>query len=298
MLQSRSDPSIEIGLRDRPRLIGGAIGGAITIDPEPDSAGIARVLREQIGVDPSNPSVVLNLAAIGITNGTWRNSPLEDWHGEGRICDGGMLRVNVATTKLVREVLTDHLGEIVGDEGVALTAIEDLADLEADFSDELFVSIFERLVDPVRVLPDGRTLRQLAGEDLDELVDHMDRALGAIAASAERHGLDFALLRAAAHGGLACSHWWGTPWWPDIVTEFLARLEDPDHPHWGKDRARYARLPTQPAEVVDRRQLRRLLVDAPEALSAEGAAYCVAAGIGFIHEPIRARKAAGTDGRA
>jgi hypothetical protein len=50
------------------------------------------VLREQIGVDPSNLSVVLNLAAVGITNGTWRNSPLEDWHGEGRIHDGGMLR--------------------------------------------------------------------------------------------------------------------------------------------------------------------------------------------------------------
>jgi hypothetical protein len=83
------------------------------------------VLREQIGVDPSNPSVVLNLAAIGITNGTWG-----------------------------------------------------------------FVEIFERLADPVRVLPDGRTLRHLAGEDLDELVAHMDRALGGIAASAERHGLD------------------------------------------------------------------------------------------------------------
>lgn len=93
--------------------------------------------------------------------------------------------------------------------------------MEADFSDELFVAIFERLADPVRVLPDGRTLRHLAGEDLDELVDHMDRALGGIAASAERHGLDFALLRAAAHGGLACSHWWGTPWWPDIVNEFI-----------------------------------------------------------------------------
>ena len=119
-------------------------------------------------------------------------------------------------------------------------------------------------------------------------------ALCGMAASAERHGLDFALQRAAAHGGLACSHWWGTPWWPDIVTKLLARLEDPDHSHWGKDRDWYARLPTQPAEVADRRQLRRLLLDAPEALSDEGAAFCIAAGIGFIHEPIRAWKAAGT----
>ena len=126
----------------------------------------------------------------------------------------------------------------------------------------------------------------------------MDRALGGIAASDERRGLDFALLRAAAHGGLACSHWWGTPWWPDIVTEFLARLEDPDHPHLGQGSHQARVAATQPAEVVDRCQLRRLLLDAPEALSDEGAAFCVAAGIGFIHEPIRAWKAAGTDGRA
>lgn len=130
MLQSRPTTNN----RDRPGEPGPAqtgptYGGATTTDPDPDSAGIARVLREQIGVDPNNPSVVLNLAAIGITNGTWRNSPLEDWHGEGRIHDGGMLRANVATTKLVRGVLTDHLGKIVGHEGVALTAIEDLADL-------------------------------------------------------------------------------------------------------------------------------------------------------------------------
>jgi hypothetical protein len=73
------------------------------------------------------------------------------------------------------------------------------------------------------------------------------------------------------------------------VTEFLARLEDPPHAHWGKDGDRHARLPTQPAEVADRRQLRMLLLDAPEALSDEGAEFCVEAGIGFI----RSRSACG-----
>jgi hypothetical protein len=242
--------------------------------------------------------VVLKLAAIGITNGTWRNSPLEDRHAEGRIHDGLMLRTNVATTKLVRDVLTDQFGAIIGGEGVPLIATEDLGDLEADFSDELFMRLFERLSDPTRVLPDGRSLRQLAGQDLDDLVDHMDRTLGGIAADADRHGLDFAMQRTAAHGGLACAHWWGTPWWPDIVTEFLARLEDPHHPHWGNDGDRYARLPTQPAEVADRRQLRMLLLDAPEALSDEGAEFCVEAGIGFNSEPIRVWKAARSKERA
>jgi hypothetical protein len=219
--------------------------------------------------------VVLKLAAIGITNGTWRNSPLEGWHAVGRIHDGGMLRTNVATTKLVRDVLTDQVGAIIGGD-VPLIATEDLDDLEADFCDELFMRLFERLSDATRVLPDGRSLRQLAGQDLDDLVDHMDRTLGGIAADADQHGLDFAMQRTAAHGGLACAHWWGTPWWPDIVTEFLARLKDPHHPHWGNDGDRYARLPTQPDE---------------------GAEFCVGAGIGFISEPIRVWKAARTKER-
>jgi len=84
----------------------------------------------------------------------------------------------------------------------------------------------------------------------------------------------------------------GTPWWPDIVAEFLARLDNPQHRHWGEAGERYARLPAQPAEVADRRRLRALLLDAPEALSEEGAEFCVAAGIGYISGPIRAWKAA------
>ena len=116
--------------------------------------------------------------AIGITNGTWRNSPLEDWHAEGRIHDGGMLRTNVATTKLVRHVLTDQFGAIIGGKGVPLIATEDLGDLEVDFSGELFMRLFERLSDPTRVLPDGRSLRQLAGQDLDDLVTWTVRSAG------------------------------------------------------------------------------------------------------------------------
>jgi hypothetical protein len=55
---------------------------ATTIGRGPDRAGIVTVLREHIGIEPSDPAMVLKLAAIGITNGTWRNSPLEDWHAE------------------------------------------------------------------------------------------------------------------------------------------------------------------------------------------------------------------------
>jgi hypothetical protein len=93
---------------------------AATSNLEFDPATIRALLREEVGIDPDAAAVVLDLAAIGITNGAWRNSPLEEWHGEGRIHDGGMLRTNVATTKLVREVLDDHLGEFFDDEDAAL----------------------------------------------------------------------------------------------------------------------------------------------------------------------------------
>lgn len=265
---------------------------AVTSKYEPDPASIPLFLREHVGVDPNDAAVVLDLAAIGITNGTWRNSPLEDWHGEGRIHDGGMLRANVATTKLVRSILDDHLDNAFAYAGEELVATEDLAELDSDFTDELFADVFQRLSDPDRVLPDGRTLGQLAGKQLDELADHMDQALGGVAASAERRGLDFAAQRAALHGGLACDHWWGTPWWPDVVAGFLARLEDPHHRHWGEAGERYARLPAQPVEVADRRRLGALLLNTPEALSEDAAEFCVTAGIRFVTEPVRAWKAA------
>jgi hypothetical protein len=263
----------------------------MTSNYEPDSARIPRLLREHVGVDPDDAAVIVDLAAIGITNGTWRNSPLEDWHGAGRIHDGGMLRANVATTKLVRSIL-DHLDDAFADASEGFFATEDLAALDSDFTDELFADVFESLSNPDRVLPDGRTLGQLAGEELDELVDHMDRALGGIAASAERHGLDFTLQRAAVHGGLACAHWWGTPWWPEVVAGFLVRLDNPRHSHWGEGGKWYVDLPPQSAEVVDRCRLHALLLDAPEALSEEAAEFCVAAGIRFVTEPVRAWRAA------
>jgi hypothetical protein len=265
---------------------------AISSVYEPEPAKIPQLLREHIGVDPNDAALVLNLAAIGITNGTWRNSPLEDWHAAGRIHDGGMLRTNVATTKLVHGILDDHLDDAFAAAGEELVTTEDLAELDSDFTDELFADMFQRLSDPDRVLPSGRTLGQLAGGELDELVDHMDRTLGRVAASAERLGLDFALQRAAVHGGLACAHWWGTPWWPEIVAGFLARLDDPQHRHWGEGGKWYVDLPAQPAEVADRRHLRPLLLDAPEALSEEAAEFCVTTGIGFVTEPIQAWRGA------
>jgi hypothetical protein len=42
------------------------------------------------GVDATDLATLLDLLAIGITNGVWRNSWVEDWHAEGRLSDGDM----------------------------------------------------------------------------------------------------------------------------------------------------------------------------------------------------------------
>src|SRR5215472_7439314 len=41
---------------------------------------------------------VLDLAAIGLVNGAWRNTCVGTWHVQGRMRDGDMLRVNSHTT--------------------------------------------------------------------------------------------------------------------------------------------------------------------------------------------------------
>lgn len=43
-------------------------------------------------------AAVLDLAAVGIVNSAWRNSPAEDWHAQGRLDDGDMLRINAHNT--------------------------------------------------------------------------------------------------------------------------------------------------------------------------------------------------------
>jgi hypothetical protein len=198
------------------------------MDLQPEPIMIRAFLRQEVGIDPNDAAVVLlDLASLGITSSAWRNSPLEDWHSQGRIHDGGMLRANVATTKLVLEVFADYLGEDLDDEEDVITATEDFADFDSDFTDELFIAIFERLSDPDRVLPDGRTLLQLAGEDLDELTGHMDTTIGGIAASAERDGLDFALQRADALAGWRADtggeHPGGQTSWPSFLLGWTTR---------------------------------------------------------------------------
>lgn len=74
----------------------------------------------------------------------------------------------------------------------------------------------------------------------------MDEALAAFICQAEGRGVGFAFRRAAAHGGLACRHWWGHPGWPEVVDRFIRALDDPADPHWGDNGEFRGRLRPEP----------------------------------------------------
>jgi len=207
-----------MGERDAAAGVRDVCGPREEISPQREAALLEAVLRHQVGIDPSLVGPVLDLAAVGIVNSAWRNSPVEDWHaGDGPLTDGDMLRVNAHTAWRVREVMRRWRAEM------GLTARSPMAavhGLNPDHVEWLAVRIFRWLVNPGRRLPTGVTLADLAGADLDEFTEHVDGTLGGFAATAERRGPRFALHRAAAHGGLACPHWWGTPTWPALVGTF------------------------------------------------------------------------------
>src|SRR5262245_9137510 len=76
------------------------------MSPQREEALVEAVLRDQVGIDPSQLGPVLDLAAVGIVNSGWRNSPVEDWHGgERSLSNGDMLRINAHTTWRVRQVM-------------------------------------------------------------------------------------------------------------------------------------------------------------------------------------------------
>ncbi|WP_219413451.1 hypothetical protein [Pseudonocardia nigra] len=244
---------------------------------------VERVLRHQAGIDPRHLGQVLDLAAVGIVNSAWRNSPVEDWHAaDGPLTDGAMLRINAHTTWRIREIMRRWRAE-TGLTPDAPTATLD--DLDVEATDRLAVRIWRWLVNPGRRLPIGTTLAELAGAGLDEFSDHVDATLGLFAATAEHRGGRYASWRASAHGGLACPHWWGTPTWPQLVDTLLWVLDDPVHAHWGADGDRRARLPPEPAQVMDRTGLRRVLMYRPWSLDPESADWLVWAGIGYLRAP-------------
>ncbi|MFS8102087.1 hypothetical protein LFM09_33675 [Lentzea alba] len=204
------------------------------ITAEQEEHLVREMLRHQVGIDPDQAGAVLDMAAVGLVNGAWRNSPVEDWHaGDGPLSDGDMLRINSHTTRRVRDMLRRWRTDCSID---AHSPTADLNTVDVDTVEWLLRKLYRWLTDPKRKLPIGLTLADIAGDGLDEFTDHAADTLGAVAVLAEERSTRFAFERAAAHGGLACRHWWGTPTWPQLVDRFTTAVDDASDPHWGGGR--------------------------------------------------------------
>ena len=217
--------------------------------PEPTLDDAMRLTRDQLGLSlDRDPGPLAQLASIGITNEAWRNTYLETLHAgdhpTGGFPDTDMMRFNIATTRAVARHVTAE---------------------EVDWP-----SLRALLLDADRVLPGGRTVRDLAGDELPELFESFDLALAVLERIEQERGFDFARLRSALIGGVSCKDWYGTPWWPDVVDAFGDMLADPSSVAWEHDDGA---LP-EPASVHDRDALAALLRSRPEQLDDEGIRWC------------------------
>lgn len=211
-------------------------------------------------------------------NGAWRNTCVENWHAEGRLEDGDMLRASSHATWRVRQLIRRWMRDAGLDASTPASAFDSIT---ADEVWRLAARLHAWLASLARKLPGGVTLARLADGDLARYKDDADAALSTFAVLAEERGPRFAFARAAAHGGLACSHWWGHPHWPALAGQFVTALDNPADDRWGPGGKYRARLPAEPPDVADRARLRRLLLARPWELSAAAAQWLADAGIRY-----------------
>jgi hypothetical protein len=255
----------------------------VELTPEHEDELVQQMLREQVGIDPTRLGPVLNLVALGLVNSAWRNTSVENWHAQGRIHDGEMLRINAHSTWRIHQILLRWRAEM----GLAPSALtESLDAIEFDDFRWLGGRVYQWIVNPRRRLPTGDLLADVAQGGLADLERDADRALTAFVYQAEDRGVAFSFRRAAAHGGTACRHWWGHPAWPGLVDRFMAALDNPEDPHWGNDGEFRARLRSEPATVRDRPLLRRVLLRRPWDLDFASAQWIVLAGIRYLRHDL------------
>ena len=215
-----------------------------------------------MGIDPGDNPTVVDLAAVGAAKMAWRSSPVEDWHRQGwrGITDVDMLRINVATTRVVRNKLDQLLAE------------------GRPFTD---LGLIAR---PNRRLPGGLSVSDLAvtHSDLLALRKRVDRTVTLWTELAKRHGARSVCALLACIPGYADDLWWLMPWWPSHVDEFIRRLQNPAQaPTW----ARPEPPDSRPYELST---LRAALLEGPDNLSRAAADFCLSAGLGYsISEPLR-----------
>jgi hypothetical protein len=260
------------------------------LTPDQEAGLIANLMREKGVVDPANLGHIAPVWAIGLANGTWRNTVVEDWHaGDGPLSDGDMLRINSYTTHGIQRRLDGWMREYTLDCGGRLAQLDNL---EPEDVEELIGLLATWLTRPERRLPTGLTLAQLA-DAADSSVEHYaedaTQALDGFLAMADERGPSFAFLRTAAHGAAACEHWWNHPRWPSHVDAFLAELRIGTNAH-------LERVGPRPETIADLASLQRLLLNRPWELDSASAQWIAAADIRYVVFHHDKRAAIGTGG--
>lgn len=233
----------------------------------------------QVAVDPDRLGPVLDVAAVGIVNSAWRNSVVENWHaGSGPLSDADMLIINSHTTWRVRQLV--HRWRL--DLGLPYDAPTAAVDDSTDNFDWLGSRVYTWLANPHRRLPTGQTLAELAGDDLDEYDEHARDTIGGLLAQADSLGVAGSLWRAALHAALACSHWWGTPTWPQLVNDCVNVAFDADHEFWSRYDRRLRELPPPAAQIAAPDTMRSILLRRPWTLHDASARWLIRLGVGYL----------------
>lgn len=223
---------------------------------EVDLAVVEAELRAQGFVDDA---ALAWAASVGAVQQLIRRSFLavwEDWHSQPwGLSDAEMMRANVAMTRLVHDAFTF--------EGTAWTTVA------------------EQLVDPGRLLPDGRTLRQYAGRRVPALRRDVITAGQALDALQNERGPRATALALVGLTRIYGGNWYGMPSWPDHVAVFCTAIDDPAHRHWTVA-GQYAGLPERPDQIKDTERLRELLLDGPDHLDADSASWCIRAALPYV----------------
>lgn len=159
------------------------------LSPQREDELIVQILRDQVGIDPRSLRPILRLAALGLVNSAWRNTHVENWHAEGRLHDGDMLRVSSHMSWRLDQLLWRWRTQM----GIAPDAPAHSLD-EIGFDDFRWLGgrIYQWIVNPGRRLPTCMTLLDLARENLPQLENDADEALTAFVYQAEDRGVGFA----------------------------------------------------------------------------------------------------------
>jgi len=216
--------------------------------------------------------------ALSLTVRAWRNTVVEDWHASnGPLSDGDMLRINSHTTWAIRHRLLGWCRELDIDLDMPSAVLNEV---DPEDVEDVAVRIYRWLTRADRKLANGRLLREIAGDELEEFAHVADRVLSGLVRAAEDDGVGHAFAMAALLGGSYSDRWWGTEHWPLMVDVFMSALDDEQHRHWGSD-GQFRPTTPEPAGMRDRAALRTVLLDSPWKLDDDSAQWITDACIGM-----------------